>query len=379
MAGRKTSFFLRQALWEAHGHRCGYCLNPLKFAEMEVEHIVPLAFQDLPGEEWQITAKKNGLPPSFEFEAPTNFLPSCRTCNRRKGSEFLIRDGTILLLSIAERMAPRVVELSEWFRQEDDKDRQRFALAGALDAGTLTKEDVQNVVSSVRATKGIFSLSAPFSVFGDASLKELSQQQYDYYLDHGLALPDWLKDGLKLDSDSSDVTHVKTLREYVDARSRGFYPLSNACMKTAAAWFERPLDVLKALKKARVAERSFIDDPKKGIADIALLPASLLFNLEEKISPDTTIQALVTAGKANITRVASDLIEIDYDEHWTVLLELMRADLDGDGIQDMLVHVGGGPLGGTMYMSYTTALARRSTTEPFSIVPNSTPSPEAQS
>ncbi len=120
-----------------------------------------------------------------------------------------------------------------------------------------------------------------------------------------------------------------------------------------------------------------MDDPRVGLADISLLPATLLFCTEDMTSDPNvgqkrasleqkSIRDLISAGEAKITDVASDVLGVESDDCRTFMFEIMRADVNGDGVQDMVLHWGAKPIDGTLRMGYVTALTRRSHDEMFS-------------
>jgi hypothetical protein len=148
-------------------------------------------------------------------------------------------------------------------------------------------------------------------------------------------------------------------------------------MKQAHWLFETPLSLLHVLRRATVASESFVDEPYKGLADLHLLPSSLLFssvnlagNAEDSTrhgSPFHSIADLIKEGRAEVKSVSSDALSIHEPDDHTAFFELMRADVDGDGIQDIVFHWGGGPLRGTLSMGEVLILSRRSNDEPFSV------------
>jgi hypothetical protein len=77
---------------------------------------------------------------------------------------------------------------------------------------------------------------------------------------------------------------------------------------------------------------------------------------------------MVSAGEAKVTDLGSDVLAIEYDYGRTFMFEIMRADMDGDGVQDMLIHRGAGPVDGTYRTASVVVLTRRSRDEWFSTV-----------
>jgi len=269
--------------------------------------------------------------------------------------------------------------LIERFRKADQKDKIRFAIAGAIGSGELSEQEIGVVISATRANAGIFRLTASFELFGDEPIGEISTADYDRHLDVRQTLPAGMEEGLRLVSDDKREVRVITLREFQEAEANGFYALSNVEMNVAYRSFARPLAVLDILRTARLAEVSFMDEPRIGLADISLLPAALLFVTEDMTSDPNfagqrarlkgrSIQDLVSAGEASVTSVGSDLLAVEYDYGRTFMLEMMRADMNGDGIQDMLIHRGVGVIGGTYRSGSAMILTRLAQDEMFSTI-----------
>ena len=139
-----------------------------------------------------------------------------------------------------------------------------------------------------------------------------------------------MADGLRLVSDDESEVRVFTLREFQEATANGFYALSSFEMNVANQLFKRSLAVLHILRTAKLAERSFIDKPRVGLADISLLPAILLFVTEDMTSDQNfagqrmrlkgkSVQDMVSAGEAKVTDVGSDVLAIEYDHGRTFM------------------------------------------------------------
>jgi hypothetical protein len=376
MAEQRFNYFERRAIWEAHGRRCAYCSEPLSFGQLEIDHILPESLiRD--AERWSRIRKEQDLPIEFNLRGYENLEPSCRVCNARKLAQPFPPGRTAIELGVARRAKSRIEDLIARFRTEDRKDKLRFAIAGALETGQLSEREIANVISATGVNADVLRLSTTLQLFGDEPVGEISRATYERYLDVRLPLPSEMQKGLRLVTDNNEVAQVLTLREYQEAAENGFHALSNLEIQLAYRYFERPLAVLHILRTAKPAERSFMDEPRVGLSDISLVPATLLFVTEDMTSDPNfagqrtdlrgkSIQNLVSSAQARITEVASDVLGIEYDGNRTFVFEILRADVNGDGIQDMLIHWGASVVGATFRAASTIILTRRSEEEMFS-------------
>ncbi len=256
-------------------------------------------------DEWHRIRSEQGLTDDFDIDGFENLLPSCRPCNSRKSGTPLALGRTAIELGVAGRAKP--------------------------------------------------------------------------HLSEKVSLPLNMKDGLRLISEDNTKVLVSSLGEFQDAIQKGFSTCSNFERDVAYQRFERPLAFLQVLKAAKFAEQSFMDDPRRGLSDISLLPATLLFVTEDMTSDEAfagqrsrldgkSIQDLVENGEATVKEVGSEMLAVQYDHGRTFMFEMMRADVNADGIEDMVIHWGGGPIRGTYRTASVVVLTRRSQDEMFSCV-----------
>jgi hypothetical protein len=280
MAEQRFNYFERRAIWEAHGKRCAYCSEPLSFGQLEIDHILPEGLMKDPAR-WSRIREEQGLPTEFNLRGYENLQPCCRRCNARKLAEPFLPGRTAIELGVARRAKGRIEELIASFRKADQKDKLRFAIAAALESGQLSEREIANVISAAGANPEAFRLSTTFQLFGDDPVGEISIAAYERYLDVRLSLPPEMQKGLRLVAHDNREVRVLTLRQFQQAVANGFYALSNSEMQVAYCSFERPLAVLRVLRTAEPAQQSFMDEPRVGLSDISLLPATLLFVTED--------------------------------------------------------------------------------------------------
>jgi hypothetical protein len=177
--------------------------------------------------------------------------------------------------------------------------------------------------------------------------------------------------GLELSGPGEKIM-VRTCREYRAAQKGGFYPLTTYDMKMAS-FFNQMCGVIDALAKAQYPARSYI--PDVGISDIALLPVTLA---PGQISPDVrdlvraglargeTIKDWVDSGMVRVASVGRQSLKLESDMGGgAVYWELMRADLTGDGSEDLLVFQYDYAIGGTFGYGDVLTLVRHGLDVPF--------------
>jgi hypothetical protein len=158
------------------------------------------------------------------------------------------------------------------------------------------------------------------------------------------------------------------------ARDAGYYGNTIWDIKMEA-FFITASKLLDALAASRPSSRNFIRTPRVGVCDILLLPSTVLITLEVNdeerdrlVAEFPTVGDLVRADEAQIAWVDSRFISIDFLGIRTSMQEMLRADLDGDGTEDLLAAIYFNAVGSTLGAgSEPVALARRSFTEPFAL------------
>jgi len=163
---------------------------------------------------------------------------------------------------------------------------------------------------------------------------------------------------------------VRTINDLKAAEEDGCLARSNADL-VVLNYFKRIKDVLAAIYVARNSRVSFL----QHISAVELLPARLVpfdVNLENSnesplMPPDVTIAKVVADGRCKVDVISPHQIFVEGTIR-TTLTEVMRGDLNGDGIEDVLVWQFHRVSGGSMHWSETVALTRTSESSLFSRV-----------
>jgi hypothetical protein len=420
LANQRLNGFLRQAIWQIHRQLCVYCGNPIGYSEMEIDHIIAESLLNDPNL-LSATLLSHGLPDNFEVTCLDNLVPSCRDCNGRKQAKPLLSGVANILIADAISKRNAIEILADKLNTKTRIDKGRAIVISAYQEGNLTDQDILEIMKRKDVSK-TFPLSDFITLLGNDPIGEISMEHYEAYLD--MPVPNLDKEGLRLfgegghhqklldgfdearkDKDLSKEKdmlewvdlfrrfkeeldklddgeiRVFTLRQYAEAIMRGCYARSSKEIADSCWQFEQPLDILHYLSTASAATKSFIDKPRVGLSDLALLPAELLQFANWSADSDAskslnqrTIQDLISAGRAHITGIGSHFLRLEEEkseEGWrgdfAVISEILRADISGDGLEDVLIHVGGGPITGTLRTSSVIYLSRLSSTSPFII------------
>ena len=171
-----------------------------------------------------------------------------------------------------------------------------------------------------------------------------------------------------LRKDPDGTAAVSTCKEYDDAVAAGYAPYDTFSIKMAA-FVLQPCGLLKALETARVAETSYISDPRAGVGTLRLLPFPLFPRLADEVrEPDATYQSKVDSGDLVVRESSLMHLRVEEDGLAQDLEEVARADFNGDGIEDIFLDEYVYATGGTFGAGNVKILTRKGPGAPFEIV-----------
>ena len=158
---------------------------------------------------------------------------------------------------------------------------------------------------------------------------------------------------ITLRNDEDELIEVTTCREYDSARRRGYFA-STKLEALSAVTFRHRCGLLNLLQEATTPQQSFISNPRVGVADLEFLPFSLFIypGDDDDNIEDLTYQTAVDTGRLAVEDVGQDFLHIqgvwvelggertEMDDVQS-LREVVRADFNGDGIEDVLLFSDG--------------------------------------
>jgi hypothetical protein len=330
----------RFAIWTAHSKRCAYCEEPLKYSDLEIDHIIPRSLRKKP-QELQNLLTQLSLQTNFDLDSLENLLPAHGSCNFRKKANVFSQPNTRFFLEVAQAKLGTIRRLIPQLEIESSRDKLLASIEAGLQSGNT---DIGELIE-VAVKTGKFPLNATVEFESGTWEVKADPEKIDKLLDEPVVLHvQGSKEGVQFTDGKGSERSIRTCRKYKSAITAGYYPSNNAENRTSFI-LATATAVLEAASRAKLAPISYIRSPLLGVTNLNLLPGLLAptrrHDRSEIISVSDTdsIQTLIEKGSIN-AQISSDArITIECESQGVTLTELMRADFDNDGVEEILVQM----------------------------------------
>jgi hypothetical protein len=229
----------------------------------------------------------------------------------------------------------------------------------AIRSGLILPMDLQESQppDQLRLTKPLVFADTP-----EEFVESISPEEVERFLDRPVLMGGNPVFAADFGDDSGVRMTVRTCREYRAALAAGFYAKTTYDIKSEA-FLKTTNAILTAAALVRVPLISYMRRPHRGVADLDLLPSSVL----PCVSPDDakliagmkglSLGDLLGRGEIKILRLSSSELSLEWN--WGLMLrEVCRADFDGDGVEDILCECYCWATEGTLGFGWTSILAR---------------------
>jgi len=341
MANQKFSAAQREALFRAHDGKCFYTRAALSIGGFQIDHIIPEKLLSDPEKLAELKAALQ-LPDDFDLLGFENLVPAASERNLQKSDMVFNEHDARYYLALARAKKARVEEELAKIQRRNTSGKALVLLQEALENGKLSPDDVARILEEHREQpEAIFRLLEKIEFADPGYVSEIAKDEIESLRDRPVFGAEVFggADGLTLTHDSLGKKSVLTCREYDQAIGEGYYPYTTFDIK-GAALFEHRSGLLRVLEKAAPPERSFLDSPRVGITDLHLLP----YRLFPHISPDLTEEQLsgtyqdkLSEGSIVVRDVRQNSITLESNYMGQRIIEVARADFNGDGLEDILL------------------------------------------
>jgi hypothetical protein len=330
----------RYAIWTAHSKRCAYCQEPLKYADLEIDHIIPRSLRKNPQELQNLFAQFS-LQVDFDLDSLENLLPAHGGCNRRKKATVFSQANARFFLEIAQEKLGTIRGLIPQLEIESSREKLLALVGAALQSGNTDLGEL----SEIAAKTSNFPLNATVEFESGTWEVKADPEKINKLLDEPVVLHvEGGREGVRFTDGKGSELSIRTCREFKSAIIAGYYPSDNTGLKVSFT-LAIASAVLEAASCAKLAPISYIRSPRLGVTNLDLLPGLLAPTIRNdrseiiSVSDADSIQILIEKGSIS-AQISSDVsITIACESHEVTLTELMRADFDYDGVEEVLVKM----------------------------------------
>ena len=340
MSSQKFSAAEREAIWRAYGEKCVYSRRLLDVSNFHIDHIVPETLAD-DADELAKTLAELDLDSGFDLLGWENLVPCTPEMNLQKSSLVFEPNQARYFLGIAAARKASVVEELGKVERRAARGKAIIVLQQMLANGKLKPDEVAQILQEHNGKpEEIFELLEAMEFAESSDIRTVVRSELEDLRDLPIKLgPNDHIEGVELTGPSDQKRLCKTCREYDTAVSEGYYAYTNYDIKIST-WFEHQCGLLRALQVAGTPTTSFVSKPRVSILDLNLLPFSFfpVMPQHETDEDARTYQDKVDSGELIVKRIRGNLLTIEEQEGMgQMLIEVTRADFNGDGIEDILL------------------------------------------
>ena len=328
----------RRALWEAHNKRCAYSGEPIRFSDLQVEHIIPQK-QFEQSEKLKSLLEGLGLPEDFHMDQPENLLPTLGFANRQK-SDHIDLLQLRHALNTAKNKLPVLKKIYRRIHNDDEIDIARLRLLHGVATGEISMGEISGLLNEVRTGNASGLLKRPL-IFADKEVVDISViSDPCTLLDSEMCPRIGGLPYLTLINDSGNELSVTDCRSWLNGLSRGYYAKTNYDIKESA-FFEAVVSLVWALKFRKPPLESYL---LGGLMSTGRLPPSMLPHisgdesraLEKYANQGESVESLLTA-EGIAPEQEDSTIRFTYKHMESFMWEVLRGDFSGDGYEDLLI------------------------------------------
>ncbi len=373
MSRYKFSQVEKIAIWEAHDKKCIYCKEPISFTNLHIDHILPENLLQKENDLSNIRAEYS-LSPKFGINTYYNWVPAHSACNLTKSNRIFAKNRAIFFLEIAESKYEKVLEIEKKLEKRKQDEKILVLLSLAIDQGDLTVTDVNAIINQFDDLNNRFKILQKLEFLGRTIIDYVEKDNIEKILDLPLKLGSPDITHLDLIDSSGNKVYVRTCREWNKALNNGYYPLTNFDIKMSA-FFVRTCGLINALAMAKVADNSYFGNV--GVVDLELLPVSIFpyLSSDDKLGVEAALvkgeceQDWVNLKKISIKSVTKYSVRLEENNGMGIILwELMRADFNNDGFEELLVYGYNYATQGTLGFGEIIMLGRKSDSSKFVVL-----------
>lgn len=331
---------LRAAIWETHKKRCAYTGDMLAFAELEIDHVVPITISST---ELARLVEEKIIAADFDLNGLGNLLPTKRFPNGGKGARVRSNNVLVHFLDLAEQNRAAIEKRLSASLEDGKLLTAYLQLKAKADNNSL---DVEDIVDVHRQQEGITRLRHVPELDGGEDVTLINAELARDLMLKPFALGGGHITEVVVQNDADEQTICANCVEFIAAREAGLWPRTQFdinCYSMA----DRSCGMLMAIEAASFAPESVLRYPRVTCRNLDRWSSAWVRqNWIEFDDPEDSAMFDRCATIADL--MAEGVCVVADQDEWRVAIEpakglavsiseLFRADLDGDGNEEILV------------------------------------------
>lgn len=333
---KQLSTEVRRAIWESWDRKSAYTGEPVTWAQLHIDHVIPIDKPELTD-----ALQVRGLVPAdFDINGFENLLPSVNFQNLGKSAKQMGEPALVYYLELARQKKPTIVKRLAARLRSNDEIKSYLALKAASEKNDVSPEEMVTVFA--HQFDGTVTLRITPEIEG-AQIASANSAVASTLMSRPFALGGGTITEVILHSSDGDTAVCRTSEEFIDAQERGYFARTQTDMKIASMANETT-EALRAIRDSTFAEESALREPVVKLKHFDRWAAEWvtegLFEPEDvaRAAGLLTIADVVNAGICEVEILGDHEVRFIVHNGLDVMMrESMRADLDGDRWEEILV------------------------------------------
>ncbi|WP_133122879.1 hypothetical protein [Zhengella mangrovi] len=333
---KQLSTEVRRAIWEVWEKKSAYTGEPVTWTQLHVDHVIPITKPEL----LEALKAKRLVPADFDINGFENLLPSISFQNQGKSAKQMGEPALVYYLELARQKKSEIVKRLAARLKSNDEIKSYLALKAASEKNDVSPEEMVSVFA--HQFDGTVTLRITPEIEGTQSATANSSVAATL-MDKPFALGRGTVSEVILHSSNGDSVTCRTSNEFIRAQELGYFAQTQTEMKIASMANETT-EALRAIRDSSFAEESALREPIVKLKHFDRWSAEWvtegLFEPEdvEGAMGLLTVADVVNAGICEVESLGDHEVRFIVHNGLDVMMrESMRADLDGDRWEEILV------------------------------------------
>jgi len=333
---KQPSTDVRRAIWEVWDKKSAYTGEPVTWTQLHVDHVIPIAKPEV----LYALQAKGLVPTEFDIAGFENLLPSANFQNQGKSAKLMQESALLYYLELARQKKPKIIDRLAARLKSNDEIKTYLSLKAASEKNDVSPEEMVAVFA--HQFDGTVTLRITPEIEGEQTATANSSIAA-VLMDKQFALGRGTVSEVILHSSNGDSVTCKTSNEFINAQELGYFAQTQTEMKIASMANETT-EALRAIRDSSFAEESALREPIVKLKHFDRWSADWvtegLFEPEdvEEAAGLLTIADVINAGICEVESLEDHEVRFIVHNGLDVMMrESMRADLDGDRWEEILV------------------------------------------